>query len=202
MLTLRFSNPRYVVDKYVVDVEAQCDVPNEIIFGINTRFHYDATKLKPGTNTNGNIAFTNFNAGYGMQSKASCRTSTAGIALFGLTTAPMTYVNWAVQLNSVAQAQSLPTEGWLRLFSVEIKHNGIKEGFCPSLVWDTQNEPDKGGFISPNVKLVTTLVKTLGANSGTTTTKSTQTFCLHFNWEDFVGTTTKPYGKPLNSQCI
>lgn len=202
MLKLQFANPRYVADKYVVDVEAQCDVPNEIVFGINTRFHYDATKLKAGTNTNGNIAFTNFNAGYGLQNKAGCQTTQAGKAYFGFPTTPSTYVNWAIQLNNVDEAQQLPTDGWLRLFSVEIKHNGIQENFCPSLIWDTQNEQDKGGYASPNAKVISTLVKTLGLKSGSTTTKATQTICNHLNWEDFPGTTSKPYGKPVETHCI
>ena len=202
VIHIRFANPQYdsTTKKYKIDAEFQCESLDNSLFGMNVRFHYDATKLVPGSNDNGKIKLVDFAPGYGMQSKASCRTSTAGIALFGLTTAPMTYVNWAIQLNDPsASPVIIPTSGWIKLFSIETETPtslSSIDNFHPVFIWDAQDQPDKGGYASTNARVVTTLVNVRGTTSGSTTSKPSVNYVQHWNWEDFPGSSVKPYGTP------
>jgi hypothetical protein len=201
-VNIRFSTPQYdsTTKKYKLDAEFNSDTPDQSLFGMNVRLHYDATKLLPGSNDNGKIKLVDFAPGYGMQSKASCRTSTAGITLFGLTTAPMTYVNWAIQLNNPSEAPVIiPTEGWVKLFSIETETPSVIENigeFHPVFIWDAQDQPEKGGYASTNARVVTTLVNLRGTTSGSTTSKPSVNYVTHWNWEDIPGNSVKPYGIP------
>ncbi len=198
IVRVRFNNPQYnpATKKYKLDAEFQCDTPGQSLFGMNVRFHYDATKLMAGSNTNGKVLLTDFAAGYGMQNKAGCQTSTAGIALFGLPTKAMTFVNWAIQLNNPAAAPVIiPTDSWVQLFSIETETPtalASGEEFNPVFVWDTQDIGEVG-YVVGNV---ITLVNVRGATSGSTTSKPTTEYATHWNWVDFPGVNARPFGRP------
>jgi hypothetical protein len=205
IITVRFANPQYnpSTKKYKVDVEFQTDTPGQRLFGMNVRFLYDATKLLPGTNTNGKVNLVDFSPGYGIQNKASCQTATGGIALFGLPTVPVTYVNWAVQLLQVPMGLPyLPSDPfqWLKLFAIETETPEVVSGpFCPAFIWDCQNLGTGKGYVAG---IVVTTVAELGTTPGTTTSQPTQEYAQHLNWVDFPGITARPYGTPRELNCI
>ncbi len=164
-VTVRFATPEFDCDtqNYCVDVEFQSDIPDQQLFGMNVRFFFDDDALEF-------IAFVDYENGYGPFSPNPPEVYTAGPdsgpELFNFIGAA-TYVNGAIQLvNTGADPIFISTTEWTRIYSIcfNIKDPdafGI-DNFCPSIVWDLEEIPENGGFLTGSDGVVITVVDDSG----------------------------------------
>jgi hypothetical protein len=196
VVTARFSNPTYVyaTQTYSLDAEFQCNTINQELFGMNVRFFYDDDVLEF-------LSFGGFASGYSAVCPdppiISTGTPSTGMALFGFS-GPQEYINGAVQKVSSSPTIYLSTTGWTKLFSINFHVDDPEaldiESFCPSAVWDL-NEDASGG-INPAGGIVITLVVTYP-----NVTTSAIENCFQFNWQ-YDGIPGLPHGYPVNNICI
>ena len=197
VIIVRFSNPHFdcTTEEYCVDVEFQADTDSLQLFGMNVRFFYDDNILEL-------IDFRDYQGGYGPVSPDPPIINTsgpAGPALFNFA-GPAEFVNGAIQLvDNMQPPIYLSTTGWTKLFQVCFNiddPNPDVNSFCPSLVWDLEQEPDNGGFLVGDDGVVMTIVAPPPSMSAPVTEN-----VLQYNWQ-YTGPGTPPYGEPIEQVCI
>lgn len=197
LITLRLADAQIdcITQEYCLNVEAKSNMTGQEIFGINVRFFYDDDVLEF-------IDFRDFQGGYGPVAPDPPIISTsgpAGPALFNFA-GPAEFVNGAIQLTSSGPPPIiLDTSAWSQLFKICFfvdDQNANLDTFCPSLVWDLEQDPLDGGFLSGDDGIVITIVdpdpngESLSAFEGVD----------QFNWA-YSGNGSAPYGQPEDSDC-
>ncbi|MBE0637612.1 MAG: hypothetical protein IH598_03745 [Bacteroidales bacterium] len=195
---VRFANPQIdaQTQTLMLDVEFQSDLSDQQLFGMNVRFFYDAGAL-------GFMQFCNFEGGYLPVTPdppyIMTGSPTSGPAMFSFIGAAE-YVNGSIQLVNPAPPVYLSTNGWTKLFSVKFQiENYGSVGFgqyCPSVVWDLEENPENGSFLSGSDGVVITLVSLPPYDS-----KPSIEQVMQFNWE-YSGNTGLPYGYPVEETCL
>lgn len=199
VITARFANPQLDCGQltYCVDVEFQSNVPDKRLFGMNTRFYYDNSVLQF-------ISLNSFVNGYGPFSPNPPAVLTgnplSGQTLFSFA-GSATFVNGAMQLiNSSTPPVYLSTTGWTKLFSICFNVTNpdvaFQDDFCPSLIWDLEENVLNGGFLPGSDGVVITLVAPPPVNTVSATENVVQ-----FNWQYGTDAGT-PYGSPVATNCI
>lgn len=197
-MTVRFANPVLdcVTGEYCVDVEFQSDVPDDEVFGMNVRFFYDSEQLLFD-------AIGDFQGGYSAVSPNPPLVNTGGAnsgTAFGFG-GPATFVNGAIQLtNTGATPILLTTDSWTKLYQICFTitaPDSELDNFCPSLVWDLEQNPANGGFFPTSDGVVITTVD----NSPGQESQPADENVDQFNWE-YIGAGTPPYGQAIEEECI
>jgi len=195
LVTVRFANPSYdcATQTYSLDVEYQCNQPNQQLFGMNVRFFYPDNLLEF-------ISFDDFIDGYGISSPyppiVSTGNTSSGMTLFGFPGAQEN-VNGGFEKNSDLVVY-LSTSGWTRIFSVYFHVDDPvsmnSESFCPPVIWDL-NEQGTGG-INPSGGIVMTLVVIYPNKTAPVIER-----CDQYNWQ-YDGVPGLPHGYPVATDCI
>ena len=196
-VTVRFANPVYdcLTGDYCLDVEFLADSQDVEVFGMNVRFFYDDTIMEF-------TAFSDFQGGYGPVSPDPPQVSTngpAGPSLFNFV-GPAEFVNGAFQLLDTTGGIILDTVVWTKLFQIcfQIDDPGLDlSSFCPSVVWDLEQDPTLGGFLIGDDGVVITMVDPDPFIESASTTENVE----QFNWV-YSGPGTPPYGMPVSTTCI
>lgn len=194
----RFANPTYNREtrNFYLDVELHSKTSTEILFGMNLRFFYDASKL----------SFQNvdqFHQGYGILGSApqvNVGNEQGGIQLFGFTDAA-TFINGAVQLLDERFPMQIKPETWVKAFRLCFKVPAItleKDNFCPSVIWDLKAIEGQGGF-SGSAGLVITVAET--NRSSRYESAPAKASVVHFNWTSD-SDASLPYGSTVAAECI
>lgn len=194
IVTVRYSNPEYVcaTQTYSLDVEFQCNVPNMQLHGMNVRFFYDDDILEF-------TSFGEFTTGYGINGQVYITTGAegSGMQYFGFT-GPYEYINRAIKKISPTPIY-LSTTGWTKLFNISFHvddPSSMQDStFCPSVIWDLQQDPSLGGLIGGG-GVVITLVKVYPDYTYSSTENVQQ-----FNWQ-YDSVPGLPYGTPDETNCI
>lgn len=197
-VTVRFANPQvdFMNGTMKVDVEFQCDVPNQRLFGKNVRFFYDPLQLNF-------LYFTDYAPGYGPITPNPPYVATglpqSGLILFSFPDRA-TFVNGAIQLlDNSAPPVYISTTGWTKLYSIMfeiVNANTVSGQFCPVLIWDLQEDPSSGGFLWGSDGVVITLVAQPPMES-----KPSEEHVIQYNWQ-YSGTPGFPYGYPVYANCF
>jgi hypothetical protein len=193
-VSVRFNNAVYdcPTNTYCLDVEFMSNTPGQQLFGLNLRFCYDDNILEY-------IGASDFAQGYGMPEPPAILTGPGGA--WGLA-GPADWVNGSVELQSTSSVV-LPTNGWLKLFkicfNVDDPNSLNIRNFCPSVIWDLQEDPPEigGGFLAGDDGVVMTIAVPPGQilTSGPTTE-----IVYQFNWQ--YGGNPNGFGIPVNEVCI
>lgn len=200
--TVRFANPQYncTTEEYCVDVEFQSDIPDQQLFGMNVRFFYEDNLLEF-------IDFRDFQGGYGpvAPNPPTILTSPAAFGYnyfrFGSPgNGAADWVNGAVQLVDESQPPLyISTTDWTKLYQICFSIDDPapdSTGYCPAIVWDLEQNPANGGYLSGDEGVVMT---------ATTSTpgESTPAFehVVQFNWEYTGSGAAPPYGQPVETDC-
>jgi len=195
VVSVRFNNPQFdcPTQTYCLDVEFQSTTADDTLFGINLRFFYDDNILEY-------LGTSDFAMGYSMPEPPEITTGGGGV-FFGLA-GPPEWVNGSVQLTSETDIE-LPVGGdnWVKLFkicfhvddpaSLQIKN------FCPSIIWDLQEDPPEigGGFLPGDDGVVMTVVDPANQTESMATTE----VVVQFNW--VYGGNPNGYGHPVSEVC-
>jgi hypothetical protein len=197
VITVRLANPQNdcVTGEYCLDVEARANMTGQEVFGINVRFFYDDDVLEF-------VDFRDFQGGYGPVAPDPPIISTsapAGPALFNFT-GPAEFVNGAMQkVSSGPPPIILDTDAWTKLFQICFlvdDQNANLDTFCPSVVWDLEQDPQNGGFLSGDDGVVVTIVDPNNSNESIPADENV----VQFNWM-YIGNGPPPYGQPVDSVC-
>jgi hypothetical protein len=195
-ITTRFANPVVTPEEhYCVDVEFISDIPNAQLFGMNVRFFYRDDMLEL-------IGFSDFETGYGAIEPNPPEIITslyAGPALFNFN-GPADYVNGAIQLIDTNAVSILDTGTWTHIFTICFlidDPDPNEESFCPSLVWDLEQDPANGGFLLGDDGVVMTVV----SSDPNTESDPANPQVEQFNWM-YTGPGTPPFGIPVDSTCV
>lgn len=198
-ITVRFANPQYdcTSEQYCVDVEFQSDTADQQLFGMNVRLFYDNAILEFDS-------FTNFQGGYGpvapdpatvLQSPPGFGTTFFGFPAPGVTD----WVNGAIQLIDYGQPPIyIDTQGWTKIFQICFSVDAPfadSTNFCPSLVWDLEQNPANGGFLSGDDGVIMTLVDGFGSIAASE-------HVVQYNWEYTGSGSAPPYGQPTETDCF
>ncbi len=198
-ITVRFANPQYdcSTEQYCVDVEFQSDTVDQQLFGMNVRLFYDNAILEFDS-------FTNFQGGYGpvapnpatvLQSPPGFGTTFFGFPAPGVTD----WVNGAIQLIDNSQPPLyIDTLSWTKIFQICFSVDAPfadSTNFCPSLVWDLEQDPANGGFLSGDDGVIITLVD----GSGSTAASE---HVVQYNWEYTGSGSAPPYGQLAETDCF
>lgn len=200
-ISVRFANPEYNPDSkvYCLDVEFQSDTANQQLFGMNVRFFFEYGALEF-------LGFEDFEDGYAPYSPdppfVDVGVEGSGTALFGFN-APAVMVNGAVQLvDSSAPPVYIETKGWTRLFKVCFlvsNANALKVGtICPAIVWDLEEQADKGGFLPGSDGVVVTVVGA-SPDESAPADEIVEQYNVQYNQSKGVG---EPYTVPAAEWCI
>lgn len=162
---------------------------------MNVRFFYDDDVLEL-------VDFRDFQGGYGPVAPnppVTATSASAGPALFNFA-GPAEFVNGAMQLiNSNATPILLDTSNWTKIFQICFlvdDPNANLDTFCPSVVWDLEQNPENGGFLSGDDGVVITVDDPDPDNESLPTNENV----VQFNWM-YTGNGTPPYGQPVDSTC-
>lgn len=197
IITVRFANPQIscATLEYCLDVEFKSNLTDQEIFGMNIRFFYDDDVLEL-------IDFRDFQGGYGPVAPNPpiiATSASAGPALFNFIGAAE-FVNGAMQLiNSNATPILLDTAEWTKIFQICFLVDDPEanlDTFCPSVIWDLEQDPENGGFLSGDDGVVITVDDPDPNNESLPTTENV----VQFNWM-YTGNGTPPYGQPVDSTC-
>ena len=197
IITVRLANPQNncVTQEYCLDVEFKSNMLEQEIFGMNVRFFYDDDVLEL-------VDFRDFQGGYGPVAPNPPIIATsgpAGPALFNFDGAAE-FVNGAMQLiNSNAPPILLDTGEWTKIFQICFlvdDPNANLDTFCPSVVWDLEQNPENGGFLSGDDGIVITVDDPDPNNESLPTIENV----VQFNWM-YSGDGSPPYGLPVDSTC-
>lgn len=162
------------------------------------RFFYDDMVLEYDT-------MRDFASGYSAVNPLPPEISTgpagSGALLFGFPdNHPFEYFNGAIQLTG-SSPLTISTTGWTRIFSVCFHvddASAINVGsFCPSIVWDLQDNATNGGFLPGDEGIV----MTLSAPPPTFSILANEA-CIHLNWSFDASPDQRPYGSPVPLHCI
>jgi hypothetical protein len=192
---VRLNNPQYdcQTQVYCVDVEFQSDGSGDTLFGMNVRFFYDDMILEF-------LGMSDFAPGYASVMAPQVETG-AGGAFFGIT-GPLEWVNGQVQLVDVTTIE-LPTTEWVRLFTmcfhVDDPASRNIENFCPSIIWDLQEDPPPPpgypGFLPGDDGVVMTLVDPSQSQESIPTNENV----VQYNWA--YGGNPGGFGLPAPTIC-
>ena len=197
VITVRFANPQNdcATQEYCLDVEFKSNTTDQELFGMNVRFFYDDDVLEL-------VDFRDFQGGYGpvAPDPPIISTSTpAGPAMFNFTGAAE-FVNGAIQLvNSGPPPIILDTASWSKLFQICFLIDdpfANLDTFCPSVVWDLEQDPANGGFLAGDDGIVITIVDPDPNNESLSADEN----AVQFNWE-YIGSGLPPFGQPVDSVC-
>lgn len=199
-ITVRFTNPQYDYEsgEYCLDIEFQSDSPGEELFGMNVRFFYDNTVLDF-------LDFRNFEGGYGPFAPNPPNenpSGPAGPALFNFD-GGATFINGAIQLvNTSATPIIIPDdENWIKIFQMcfdVIDPNANLDNFCPSIVWDLQENPANGGYLAGDDGVVMTVVDP----DSNVDSSPADVQAIQYNWTYSGDGTTPPFGVPTQDICL
>jgi len=196
VITVRFANPQHdcVTQEYCLDVEFKSDIPDQEVFGMNVRFFYDDQLLEL-------IDFRDFQGGYGAVAPDPpiiFTSEPAGPALFNFIGAAE-FFNGAIQLVSNDAPIFLDTENYTKLFQICFDIDGPipnLDTFCPPVVWDLEQDPANGGFLSGDDGVVITIVDPDPDNESYASNENVD----QFNWE-YIGNGPPPFGQPIEVVC-
>jgi hypothetical protein len=197
IITVRLSNPQIscATLEYCLDVEFKSNLTEQEIFGMNIRFFYDDDVLEL-------VDFRDFQGGYGPVAPNPpiiATSASAGPALFNFIGAAE-FVNGAMQLiNSNAPPIFLDTTEWTKIFQICFLVDDPEanlDTFCPAVIWDLEQDPENGGFLSGDDGIVITVDDPDPDNESLPTTENV----VQFNWM-YTGNGTPPYGEPVDSTC-
>ncbi len=197
VITVRFANPQNdcVTQEYCLDVEFRSDTTEQELFGMNVRFFYDDDVLEF-------VDFTDFQGGYGAVVPDPPIISTsepAGPALFNFEGAAE-FVNGAIQLVNLGPPPIiLDTSEWSKIFQICFlvdDPNANLDTFCPSVVWDLEQNPLNGGFLAGDDGVVITIVDPDPNNESLSADENV----VQFNWQ-YIGNGSAPFGEPVDSVC-
>jgi hypothetical protein len=93
----------------------------------------------------------------------------------------------------------LDTLEWTKIFKMCFLVEGQSanlDTFCPSLIWDLEQDPGNGGFLSGDDGVVLTIVDPDPNNESYPAIENV----VQFNWQ-YSGNGTPPYGEPVDSIC-
>ena len=146
-VTVRFANPRYdyTDSTYRVDAEFHCDTPNQKLYTMSVRFFYDDNILEF-------LSFDEFMTGYGVYYPIPPYEATYppedGPERFGID-GPPEYVSGGMILYTTTSTY-ISTTGWTKYFAIVFHVDDSianhSSNFCPSILWDLQQDPANGGF--------------------------------------------------------
>ncbi|MGB4850384.1 MAG: hypothetical protein WBP41_20830, partial [Saprospiraceae bacterium] len=197
LVTVRFANPNYNSDnnQYCVDVEFKADTSAVQVFGMNVRFFYDDDILEFA-------GFSDFKGGYDAvtPNPPYIITSPAGPALFNFA-GPADLINGAIQLvNQDSTPIILDTILWTKIYQICFvvdDPNPNELSFCPSLVWDMEQDPENGGYLNGDDGIVITCVDPDPLIESQISIENV----VQFNWM-YTGSGTAPFGEPIENACI
>jgi len=197
VVTVQFGNPQYSIStsQYCVDVEFKSDVADVEVFGMNIRFFYDDSVLEL-------IGFSDFQGGYSavFPDPPQILTSPAGPALLNFD-GDAEWVNGAMQLvNTDTTHLLLNALTWTKLFQVCFDidaTNPDPQSFCPSIVWDMEQNPENGGYMGGDDGVVITAVDPDPLMDSYAVDENVS----QFNWI-YIGEGSAPWGVPVQSSCI
>ncbi len=194
VITVRFANPEFdcATNNYTVDVEFLSNTANQQLFLMNVRFLYQDSELEF-------ISFGEFAQGYGAVSPNPPIKSTWPASYswdYLRFPSPAEYINGAVQRVSTSSVV-LSTTIWTKLFNITFHVDNPaainSSSFCPSLVWDLEENVLQGGLLAGDGVVIT-----LGSNGSTMATENVQ----QFNWQYDGILGSLPHGFPVATQCI
>lgn len=197
VITVRFANPQNdcVTQEYCLDVEFRSDITDQELFGMNVRFFYDDDVLEF-------VDFRDYQGGYGAVAPDPPIISTsepAGPALFNFEGAAE-FVNGAIQLVNLGPPPIiLDTSEWSKVFQICFlvdDPNANLDTFCPSVVWDLEQNPLNGGFLAGDDGVVMTVVDPDPNNESLSADENV----VQFNWQ-YIGNGQAPFGEPVDSVC-
>lgn len=197
VITVRFANPQNscATGEYCLDVEFKADVPDQELFGMNVRFFYDEQLLEF-------VDFRAFEGGYSPVAPDPPDVSTsepAGPALFNFGGAA-DFVNGAIQLTNTSEPPIyLDTDNWTKIFQICFTLDGPimdLDTFCPPVVWDLEQDPANGGFLTGDDGVVITVVDPDPSNESLPADEMVE----QFNWQ-YIGDGSPPYGEPIEIVC-
>jgi hypothetical protein len=195
-ISLRLANPQNncATQEYCLDVEFSSDIEGYEIFGMNVRFFYDDDVLEL-------IDFRDFQGGYGAVAPNPPIITTSipgGPALFNFP-GPAEFVNGAIQLVNTGAPPIPLNTNWTKIFQLCFEIDGLNgnlDTFCPAVVWDLEQDPSNGGFLSGDDGVVITVVDPDPDNESLSTDEQV----VQFNWE-YIGNGEAPYGQPVEITC-
>src|SRR6185295_5644866 len=131
---------------------------------------------------------------------ASVISSPAGPMLFNFT-GYGDWVNGAMQLvNQDTTPIVLDTITWTKLyqacFTMDDPNPDVLH-FCPSLVWDMEQDPENGGFLNADDGVVITAIDP----DPVMESRPTNEYVDQFNWI-YIGSGAYPWGQPEAGTCI
>jgi hypothetical protein len=197
-LVAKFANPVYDATQrtYSVDVMLTSLNAEEVFYGMNLRFFYDASRLEykgidqyaPGT-------------GYIHEApRASVGTDVSGVQLLGLDRAAG-HVNGGVEAKDERYPVVLKPGAWTKLcranFSVPLAFQDEVE-FCPALVWDKMPFLDGGGLLGNDGVVIA-----VREDNRDTRADSRRAIVEGepLNWQ-YRRATGMPYGEPKHETCV
>lgn len=161
---------------------------------MNVRFFYNDETLEL-------IDFRDFQGGYDAiapDPPIIITSESAGPALFNFD-GPAEFINGAIQLvNTSAPDILLSPDVWSKIFqicfTVDDQSVNNLDTFCPPIVWDLEQDPANGGFLSGDDGVVITVLDINGQSI------PADESVVQFNWE-YIGTGDPPYGQPVEIIC-
>jgi hypothetical protein len=195
VVSVRFANPQYdcPTQTYCLDVEFLADRPGQRLFGMNVRFFYDDDILEF-------LAMGDFAFGYESPDTAEIKLTDPGSEAFFGIAGPMEWVNANLYRNDTAVVY-LSTTTWTKLFNVCFHvddPNSINiKYFCPSIIWDLQQNPPEigGGYWPGDDGVVITLVNPANYQNSIPSTENV----IHYNWT--YDNSGNLIGYPIQEDC-
>lgn len=199
LISARFANPQIDQDakQYFLDVEVNSATSQEVLFGMNIRFFYDASMLEFQ-------GFDQFGPGYGLllDEKPTIFRGNAesGNQMFDIN-GTASYVTGSVQMKDELFPLTLTPGVWTKVFraSFNIAQNAREGQFCPTIVWDLRPEINAGGFLPGSDGLLVTVAE----NNPATKIVSLPSLAKaeYFNWE-YTQSEAMPFGRQVKADCI
>jgi hypothetical protein len=194
VIKVRFNNPEYdfSTQTYSLDVELQSNTAAKKLYSFDVRFFYDENILEF-------ISFSEFLGGYTLVGPPTVTTSnpSGGPAWFGFGGA---YEKVAATVwLSGSTTTYISTTGWTKYFNVSFHVDdptaAISDTFCPSVVWDLEEDPIYNGFGTTSGGVIILVRPITGSPEPTTEN------VIQYNWV-YDGIPGIPYGYPQNITCM
>jgi len=197
-LVTRFANPAYDRSDrtYSVDIQVTSLGEEEVFFGMNLRFFYDATMLEYK-------GIDQYAQGLGYireTPRFSVGTDQSGVQLLGLDRAAG-YVNGGLEAKDASYPVVIRPGAWAKLCRATFRVTAPFQdavAFCPALVWDKKPYLDEGGLLGSDGVLVS-----VQENDRTTRTDSKRSIVegepMNWRYSKLPGL---PYGMPESTDCI
>ena len=203
VVKVRFWNPQYdcPTQTYCLDVEFQSNTPNKQLFGMNVRFFYDDNVLEY-------VSMGDFRTGYGPVSPnppiITTGNASSGPVLFGFV-GPSEFVNGAMEKVSTS-TDFISTTEWTKFFKICFHVDDPAslniDNFCPSVVWDLEENPANGGFLPGSNGVVISVVAPPPNQSSQTTENVVQHNWQYDSFPIPPPAGVPPFGFPVNTKCI